>query len=176
MKKGSPGNRMQGVQIESGAGEGPRRTWSCAAARLADGYFPRIPMKATLGGGCFVPGDLICLSGRGMFIVGRASDMINIAGRKLNPVEIEGRISAFPGVRQVVVFGVPSALRGEEPIACVAGEGLERAALQQFCQKHLSQWQMPRDFWLVAEIPANERGKISRRQLAERFVGEARTV
>jgi acyl-CoA synthetase (AMP-forming)/AMP-acid ligase II len=72
-------------------------------------------------------------------------------------------------VRQVVVFGAPSALRGEEPVACVAGEKLDRAALQFFCQSQLSQWQIPRDFWIVSEIPTSERGKISRRALAEAY-------
>jgi acyl-CoA synthetase (AMP-forming)/AMP-acid ligase II len=96
--------------------------------------------------------------------------LINIAGRKLNPAEVESHLQAFPGVKQVVVFGVASKLRGEEPIACLAGDGLDRAALARFCEERLSQWQRPRDFWLLPEIEVNERGKISRRALAERYL------
>ena len=73
---------------------------------------------------------------------------------------------------QVVVFGVASALRGEEPVACVAGAGLDAAAVQRFCHETLSPWQVPRAVWIVAEIPANERGKISRRALAARYAAE----
>jgi acyl-CoA synthetase (AMP-forming)/AMP-acid ligase II len=164
---GFAGQPLKGVEITPEPGEGAQRIVVRGPA-VADGYFPSAD-EETLGGGRFIPGDLIRWSECGMFIEGRASDIINIAGRKLNPAEIEGRISAFPGVRQVVVFGVPSALRGEEPIACVAGEGLDRTALQRFCQMQLSQWQIPRDFWIVPEIPANERGKISRRALAEDY-------
>ena len=75
-------------------------------------------------------------------------------------------------MRQVVVFGVRSELRGEEAIACVAGEGLARESLLRFCRERLSAWQTPRDVWIVAEIPINERGKISRRELAERYLAE----
>ena len=107
-----------------------------------------------------------------MHLAGRASDVINIAGRKLNPVEIEARIAEFPGVRQVVVFGVRSELRGEEAIACVAGEGIEREPLLRLCRERFSAWQAPRDVWIVAEIPVNERGKISRRELAARYEAE----
>ena len=90
--------------------------------------------------------------------------------RKLNPLEVEHRISTLPGVRQVVVFGVPSVLRGEEPVACVAGEGIDPARLlRQFAQA-LPSWQVPRDVWIVEELPVNERGKISRRNLAERYL------
>jgi acyl-coenzyme A synthetase/AMP-(fatty) acid ligase len=123
-----------------------------------------------LGGGCFVPGDLIQRTERGMYLVGRTSDVINVAGRKLNPLDVEARLAEFPGVKQVVVFGVKSELRGEEPVACVAaGEGFVCEALLRHCQEHLSPWQVPRDVWVVAEIPANERGKISRRVLAEMY-------
>jgi acyl-CoA synthetase (AMP-forming)/AMP-acid ligase II len=156
------GTAMTRVEIAPEPGEGDQRIIVRSAA-VADGYFPENDCE-TLGGGRFIPGDLVRWTGCGMFIAGRASDMINIAGRKLNPGEIEGRISAFPGV-----FGVPSALRGEEPVACVAGQGIDRTSFQRFCQQQLSQWQMPRDFWIVDEIPSNERGKISRRALAESF-------
>lgn len=166
---GFAGTPMKNVEITPEDGPENSGKIIVKGAAVADGYFPEEDADV-LGNGRFVPGDLICWRERGMFIAGRASDTINIAGRKLNPGEIECRISTFPGVRQVIVFGVPSPLRGEEPVACVAGEGIDRAALQRFCQQQLSQWQVPRDFWLVEEIPANERGKISRRVLSEEFL------
>jgi acyl-CoA synthetase (AMP-forming)/AMP-acid ligase II len=33
----------------------------------------------------------------------------------------------------------------------------------------LSAWQVPKDIWIVDEIPANERGKINRRELARQY-------
>ena len=72
------------------------------------------------------------------------------------------------GVREAVVFGVPSALRGEEPVACIVGD-VSAATLRQFCAANLAAWQAPRDFWIVDELPFNERGKLSRRALAEAY-------
>ena len=105
-----------------------------------------------------------------MFIVGRVYDVINVAGRKLNPLELERRLLACPGINQAVVFGVASPLRGEEPVACVAAEhGVDSGTVLRFCQTQLSAWQVPKDIWIVDEIPVNERGKINRRFLAERY-------
>lgn len=178
-RDGYAGLPMHGVTVEPELSDerlaDPTSSRRCGASRIlvrskavGEGYYPQEEPE-TLGGGRFIPGDLIQMSGAAMTIVGRVSDTINIAGRKLHPCEIEARIAAFPGVRQVVVFGVPSALRGEEPVACIAGSNLDRGAIQRLCQQSLSGWQMPRDFWLVDEIPVNERGKFSRRALAESF-------
>jgi acyl-CoA synthetase (AMP-forming)/AMP-acid ligase II len=136
---------------------------------VGDGYFPKSD-AAVLGGGYFVPSDLVRSTERGLYLVGRTSELINIAGRKLNPLDVEARLEEFPGVRQAVVFGIHSGLRGEEPVACVAGEDLERDALLRFCQEKLSAWQVPRDVWVVGEIPANERGKFNRRALAKTYL------
>ena len=164
---GFVGMPLNGVSVESGSDKPGLITVRSAA--VGDGYFP-VDEPAVLGGGRFVPGDLIQRTERGMFLAGRTSDVINVAGRKVNPIEVEARLAEFPGVRQAVVFGVASELRGEEPIACVvADEGLAPEALLGHCQEHLSPWQVPRDVWVVAEIPVNESGKISRRVLAEMY-------
>jgi len=141
---------------------------SVSGPAVGDGYFPDDD-EAVLGGGYFVPGDLIRHTERGLYLMGRTSEIINVAGRKLNPLEVEARLAEYPGVKQAVVFGIKSALRGEEPVACVVGDDLGREALLRFCQEKLSAWQVPRDVWLVGEIPGNERGKISRRALAETY-------
>ncbi len=168
---GFAGTPMQGVTIDRGSAEEPSQI-TVRSAAVADGYYPE-PDEEVLGAGRFTPSDLVRFEGAGMFIEGRASDVINIAGRKLNPAEIEARILRFPGVRQVVVFGVPSQLRGEEPVVCVAGEkNVTAAEVLRFCRAELSEWQQPRDAWIVDEIPVNERGKISRRMLAERYRAE----
>jgi long-chain acyl-CoA synthetase len=135
---------------------------------VGDGYFPDAD-PASLGGGRFIPSDLVRITPRGMFLVGRASDVINIAGRKLNPAEVETRLAQFSGVKQIVVFGVPSTLRNEEAVACVAG-AVRTDELLRFARTTLSTWQVPKDIWLVDEIPVNERGKISRRELAQRYL------
>jgi len=145
------------------------------SAAVGDGYFPA-PDPSSLGRGHFFPSDLIQRSERGISLAGRVSDIINVAGRKLNPMEVEARLAGFPGVRQAVVFGVPSALRNEEAIACVAADAsFPVADLLRYCHSVLSAWQVPKDVWLVDEIPPNERGKINRRHLARLYAGKRKS-
>ena len=51
----------------------------------------------------------------------------------------------------------------------VADKGVREMELLEFCRGRLSGWQVPKQIFMVDEIPVNERGKISRRELAERF-------
>jgi len=138
------------------------------SAAVADGYFPE-PDESTLGNGRFIPGDLVSQTGFGLQITGRINDFINIGGRKLNPLDIETVLRDFLGIRDVIVFGIPHASRGEEPIACVVGESITPADLLQFCRQKLPAWQCPRVIWVLDTIPLSERGKPSRAALAVEY-------
>lgn len=166
-EEGFVGPPMRGVGI-CPAGD-PGGAIEVRSPAVGDDYFPNRDAPK-LGEGRFIPGDLVRCAESGLILIGRVSDVINIAGRKLNPLEVEARLAEYPGVKQVVVFGVPSALRGEEAVACIAGDGVETPAMMRFCHGRLSAWQIPREMWIVPEIPTNERGKISRRALAESFL------
>jgi acyl-coenzyme A synthetase/AMP-(fatty) acid ligase len=141
------------------------------SAAAGDGYFPDVH-EEKLSNGVFVPDDLLAGHGSGFKIVGRISDVINVAGKKVNPAEIEERLLRFPGVRQAVAFGRPAGagLRNEEVAACVVVDvDLIENELLEFCRRALSAWQVPKRIFIVDSIPASERGKISRRELAKRF-------
>ncbi len=169
-REGFVGQPMSRVRIAAGEGE----TIAVESAAVGDGYWPAESGDCSLLPGRFIPGDLVRREPGGLFLGGRVSDMINIAGRKLNPREVEAQLLRFPGVREAVVFGVPSPLRHEEAVACVAGEVAERELLQ-FARATLSGWQTPKAIWVVPEIPRSERGKINRRDLAKKYAeGNAR--
>jgi acyl-CoA synthetase (AMP-forming)/AMP-acid ligase II len=161
---GFVGQAMRNVEI---APYGEAGQIAVRSGAVGEGYYPE-PEPEALGGGRFVPGDLVRMGERGMYLAGRATDVINIAGRKLNPAEVEARLAQCPGVRQVVVFGVASALRNEEAVACVSGSADIEEVLR-YARSVLSGWQVPKDVWVVEEVPVNERGKISRRELARSY-------
>ena len=165
---GSPMKDVDLEMIEPGAETSQVRVRSAA---VGDGYFPDVDQEK-LGNDVFVPDDLLARHGSGFKIVGRISDVINVAGKKVNPAEIEERLLHFPGVRQAVAFGRPAGagLRNEEVAACVvANIDLRENELMEFCRTALSGWQVPKRIFIVDSIPTNERGKISRRELAKRF-------
>lgn len=169
LEQGFVGQPMRGVDldlIEPDAAASRVRVRSAAAG---DGYFPE-PDEEKLGGGIFVPDDLLSASAGGFRIVGRISDVINVAGKKVNPVEVEAELLRFDGVRAAVVFGREAIRRNEEVAACVvADEGVREIELLEFCRGRLSGWQVPKRIFFVEEIPVNERGKVSRRELARQF-------
>jgi long-chain acyl-CoA synthetase len=166
---GFVGPSMEHVQIkmlDEGASGSRIRVESAAAG---DGYFPEADPEK-LSAGSFTPDDLLIRTEAGFRIVGRASDVINVAGKKVNPAEVEAELLRFEGVRGAVVFGRESVLRNEEVSACVAANaGVREAELLEFCRQRLSGWQVPKRIFFVDEIPVNERGKVSRRELAEKF-------
>jgi long-chain acyl-CoA synthetase len=137
---------------------------------VADGYFPESEIDV-LGGGRFVPGDIIEWSSLGLRLIGRVSDFVNIAGKKIHPSIIEEHLRKLPGVIDAIVFGIPSATRNEELIAyVVASSAVSRPLLESHCREGLSGWQVPREFHVVAELPFNQRGKINRSELSRMHV------
>lgn len=169
--EGYVGTPMNGVQLELIDPHSDSSQVRVRSAAAGDGYFPEAD-EEKLGDNIFIPDDLLARCGKGFKIVGRVSDVINVAGKKVNPAEIEDALLRIPGVRQAVAFGRAAAagMRNEEVAACVAGASeLKESALLEACRKTLSAWQVPKRIFLVDTIPANERGKISRKELAKRF-------
>ena len=177
--EGFVGAPMKGVDLEIIDPSAEACQVRVRSAAVGDGYFPD-PDEEKLSNGIFVPDDLLARDGSGFKIVGRVSDVINVAGKKVNPAEIEERLLRFPGVRQAVAFGrsAGAGLRNEEVAACVVLEvdpstglrtSLHENEILEFCRNALSAWQVPKQIFIVDAIPTNERGKISRRELAKRF-------
>jgi long-chain acyl-CoA synthetase len=169
---GVVGEPLKNVDVEIIDPAAPSSQIRVRSAGVGDGYFPE-PDEQKLANGIFVPDDLLARTERGFKIVGRISDVINIAGKKVNPGEVEAHIIGFPGIKQAVVFGRPAAagaLRNEEIAACVVADvDLRENSLLELCRKTLSPWQVPKRIFIVDAIPTNEHGKISRRDLARRF-------
>ena len=168
---GFVGQPMQGVKVELIEPQGSASQIRVRSAAVSDGYF-REPNDQKLGNGVFVPDDLLERQDSALKIVGRISDVINVAGKKVNPAEVEALLLRFKGVQQVVVFGRPTGagLRNEEVAACVlASPEVSESDLLRFCRTALSGWQVPKRIFIVDTIPTNERGKISRRDLARQF-------
>src|SRR5436309_6549907 len=166
---GLVGQPMRGVDLEIIDPMASASQIRVRSAAVGDGYFPESD-KEKLSGGFFVPDDLLTKTENGLRIVGRISDVINVAGKKVNPMEVEAHLLGFRGVRQAVVIGRVSALRNEEVVAGVVGSAaVDEAGLLDFCRRGLSGWQVPKRVFIVDAIPVSERGKISRRELARRF-------
>jgi acyl-CoA synthetase (AMP-forming)/AMP-acid ligase II len=102
-----------------------------------------------------------------VWIDGRVSDMINRGGMKVFPDEVEERIRALPGVRDVAVVGVPDERLGEVPWAFVVGSvGFDELAA--WCREALAAYKVPVGMTGLPSLPRNEIGKLLRRELVPR--------
>ena len=130
---------------------------------VGQGYFPE--PDANLAGGCYRTSDLAEIKGGQVFLRGRASDQINVAGRKVSPEAIERVLLKHPLVKDCLVFGAPSSEAGRSDIvvACVVGKPEDGSeTLKQFLLAQLPAWQVPREWRFVDSLAPNQRGKLSR--------------
>ena len=126
-------------------------------------------------------GDLGYLDADGyLFLVGRSDDVINRGGEKIYPREIEEVLLAQPGVRSVVVIGLPDAVLGERPAAYVvpaesSADSLSalEVALRARCARQLARPRQPSEYCFLGELPLGATGKISRRLLKDRVAAES---
>lgn len=117
--------------------------------------------------GWFYPGDLAALNEQGyLFFKGRADDIINNAGAKFYPIEVETALLEHRAVKEAAVFRWPHNRAGEVAVACVVvdTETTERE-LKDFCRTRLTGYKLPYVVQILPELPKNPMGKILKREL-----------
>ena len=160
-ERGSVGSAMNGVTISIRDSRLIVRSNSVALGYWQDSFEP-------FARGEFITDDLAEMRDDEVALIGRASELINAAGKKINPREIEHIILQIDGVRQVKVYGEPAGARGEVVAAAiVATPEVTRERVRAFCRERLSLHKVPRIVKLIERIPVDERGKIRRSALAE---------
>ena len=132
------------------------------------------PISAFSDGG-FITGDLGYLDGTGRLVLtGRVSLLVNVAGRKVDPAEVERRLLEVPGIADARVLGMSCDTRGQQVVAFVVRTDatLTPLAIRQRCAETLSTHKIPRRFVFVDRFPVDARGKIDQRAL-QRLVSSA---
>lgn len=115
----------------------------------------------------FATGDLVEVKDGRVSFVGRKTEMINVAGNKVYPVEVERVIRVIRGVSDVRVFGKSSSIAGEL-VACeiVPSANENRKALKEevvrTCREKLPSHQQPRLIKFVDRIDLSAAGKTLR--------------
>lgn len=103
-----------------------------------------------------------------LFMTGRIKDVINIAGIKVSPYEVEAVLNGHPDVQQSVVVGVSDPLYGEVVKAFVQrkpGQSVEERDLMRFAAQRLISFQVPKRIEFVERFPLNNMGKLDRVRL-----------
>jgi long-chain acyl-CoA synthetase len=136
------------------------------------GYFNRPEESAhALRGGWFHSGDVGYMDEDGyFFIVDRVKDMINSAGFKIWPREVEEVLYAHPGVKECAVVGLPDEVKGEVVAAYVIpqpGAALTGGEVEAYCRERMAAYKVPRLVEITESIPKSPTGKILKRVLRE---------
>jgi acyl-CoA synthetase (AMP-forming)/AMP-acid ligase II len=128
---------------------------------------------AALRNGWLHTGDLARADDRGyLYIVDRKKDMIISGGFNVYPAEIETVLYQHPAVFEACVVGVPDPVWGESVKAVVVlrdGVSAQADDLIQHCAERLADFKKPRSVDVVAELPKNANGKLSRKAVREIF-------
>ncbi len=163
VERGTVGQPMEGVSLTLDGGR-----LIVSGPNVALGYLHAAGQFEAFAPGVFVADDLAELRDDGeVALTGRASDLINTAGKKVNPREVEQVILQIDGVRQVKVYGEPAGARGEVVAAAVVGSpDVTRELVRAFCRARLSLHKVPRIVKLIEQIPVDERGKVKRAALS----------
>jgi long-chain acyl-CoA synthetase len=141
------------------------------SAAVAETYFPE--SQPSLRPGRFETADLAELRESLVFLHGRASDLLNIAGRKASPESIEAILRTHPAVLECIVFGIQSDDRADTVVAALNTKTeLPISDLTNFLSQKLPAWQIPRRWWFTNELAPNIRGKISRAEWKQKYLSK----
>ena len=115
-----------------------------------------------------------------LYLTDRRAYMIISGGVNIYPQEAEDVLLNHPQVADAAVFGIPDAEMGEaqkavvRPMVGVAGSAALAEELIAFCRKHPSAISARRSVDFMAELPRTPTGKLLKRQLRDRYWGNAR--
>jgi fatty-acyl-CoA synthase len=147
--------------------------------QLCTGYWDKPEeTEEAFAGGWFHSGDLVRIDDEGfIFVVDRVKDVINTGGVLVASREVEEALYTHPAVAEVAVIGTPHE-RWIEAITAVVvvREPATEEALLAHAREHLAAFKLPKAVHFVDELPKNPSGKLLKRELRERFGGDASAV
>jgi acyl-CoA synthetase (AMP-forming)/AMP-acid ligase II len=143
-------------------------------ANVTSGYKNNAKANAeAFTGGWFRTGDQGVMDADGyVHLTGRLKEIINRAGEKISPREVDEILMDHPAVAQVVTFAMPHDKLGEDVAAAVVlrdGQAASETELRDFVKSRLAAFKVPRRIVFLHEIPKGATGKLQRIGLAEKL-------
>ncbi len=181
--KAKAGRRLFGVEMKIVGADGARLPNDGKASgdlyvrgnTISSGYYANEAASAEAldAEGWFKTGDVATIDAAGiMTITDRSKDLIKSGGEWISSIDVENAAAGCPGVGACAVIGVPHPKWGERPLLVVvakAGETPRREEILGFLGARIAKWQLPDDVVLVEALPMTATGKVSKKDLRERF-------
>ena len=164
-----PGNK--GVLVIKSQWPGMLQTIWKDPDRFKQTYFGRWPNT-------YYTGDYAIRDNDGYFwLLGRADEVLKVAGHRIGTVELESALVSHPAVSEAAVMGKEDAVKGEVPVAFVVlRSGFQpsdelRAELVKHIRVTIGPIATPEAVVIVNKLPKTRSGKIMRRILKAVLVG-----
>ena len=130
----------------------------------------------TIRDGWLWTGDMGLLDQDGFLTLkDRSKDVIISGGSNIYPREVEEVLLLHPAVHEVSVIGRPSAEWGEEVVAFLVakpGASIAPSELDSLCLHHIARFKRPKSYFVEAELPKNNYGKVLKTELRARLAAE----
>jgi acyl-coenzyme A synthetase/AMP-(fatty) acid ligase len=127
--------------------------------------------EACFRNGKLYTGDLATIDEDGfIYIVDRIRDFLKCGGKRVSSLQIERVLLEFGELAEAAVVGIPDSLLGEAVKAFVVpsnGNTQLEDRLQAFCERRLPSQLVPKEIVVLASLPKNEAGKISKSALKQ---------
>ena len=170
------GEPLPGAEIRIASEDGQPGEVLVRTESMASGYLnhPGLFEQRVDAAGFYHSGDRGRIIDGRLHLVGRTQDHINVAGRKIDPIEIVAVVTAMDEVEEAVAF--PDEDLNREALVHLAvvpsAAGLTKAAVLEACRSRLAPWKIPGRVSFVDEIPRTGIGKpriaLIREQLLQR--------
>lgn len=122
---------------------------------------------------CYYPGDYALKDSDGyLWLLGRADDVLKVAGHRIGTAELESCIVSHPDVAESAVCGIPDQLKGEVIIVFAVLKQntthdtatLEKELISKI-RNDIGSIATPKQIYFVTKLPKTRSGKIMRRLL-----------
>ena len=113
-----------------------------------------------------------------IWVIGRMDEVLKVSGYRLGTAEIESALVSHPQVTEAAAIGLPHELKGNAihtyAILAQGVEGTDELALElrEHVAKEMGRIAMPEDVTFVDALPKTRSGKIMRRVLKARALGQ----
>ncbi len=166
------GSALPGVELRcAGTPNAPQDIY-VRTASMATRYLnaPELLGARTTADGFYHSGDLGYVEDQCLFIAGRIDQQMNLAGRKIDPQEIESFAASITGVKDAAVFADQTANGDTFIHLAVAGApNLDLRHISQSCRDALTSYKVPSRVSRVDEIPRSSSGKVRLSALFEKI-------
>jgi long-chain acyl-CoA synthetase len=155
---GDPGELLvRGPQVFQGYWNRPEET---AAALSAEGWIRT--------------GDIVTMDDDGFItVIDRIKELIITGGFNVYPSQVEDALRLVPGVTDAAAVGLPDGSGGERVVAAIVvepGRDLDPEDVRNATREHLTAYKVPRQVFIVDELPRSLIGKVLHRQVREQLL------